>query len=121
MPGTEADHDLLLLCRACHEAVHASIDASVHWRRMDRRSATWSILRVLTERAADPSDSRERHPSFVPTTAGETRTITRKELTMPRIPVDFEALLAAQEEDIADLQSRVAALEEAVATLRAGH
>lgn len=47
VPGTEADDDLVLLCRSCHETVHASIDASLHLRRLDRRQATWSILNAL--------------------------------------------------------------------------
>lgn len=47
VPGTEADEDLVLLCRNCHETVHASIDASLQLRRMDRRQATWTVLNTL--------------------------------------------------------------------------
>jgi 5-methylcytosine-specific restriction endonuclease McrA len=46
-PGTERDEDLVLLCRACHDVVHDSIDASVHLRRMNRRLATWTVLNTL--------------------------------------------------------------------------
>lgn len=47
VPGTEADDDLVLLCRACHETVHVSIDASTQLRRMSRRLATWTVLNQL--------------------------------------------------------------------------
>lgn len=47
IPGTEADHDLLLLCRPCHESVHASLDSWPSWRRIDRRPATWAVLTAL--------------------------------------------------------------------------
>ena len=40
VPGTEADDDLVLVCRDCHETVHASLDASRHWRQRSRRDAT---------------------------------------------------------------------------------
>ena len=50
IPGTEADDDLVLICRGCHEAVHASLDASPAWRSMNRREATWSILTALHAR-----------------------------------------------------------------------
>ena len=50
VPGTEADTDLLLVCRPCHDAIHASLDASRTWRSMTRREATWAILLALHAR-----------------------------------------------------------------------
>ena len=50
IPGTEADEDLVLVCRDCHETVHASLDASRHWRQRSRRDATWAILTALRTR-----------------------------------------------------------------------
>jgi len=47
VPGEEGDEDLVVLCRRCHEAVHASIDGFAGWRRMTRRAATWAILAQL--------------------------------------------------------------------------
>lgn len=49
-PGQEADEDLVVLCRRCHEAVHVSMDSSPSWRRMSRRAATWAILEQLHRR-----------------------------------------------------------------------
>ena len=50
IPGTETDEDLVLVCRGCHETVHASLDASPAWRRTSRRDATWAILAALRAR-----------------------------------------------------------------------
>lgn len=59
VPGAEADTDLVLLCRPCHEAVHASLDASPGWRRASRRTATWAILARLRSRVT-PNDRAPR-------------------------------------------------------------
>ncbi len=50
IPGTETDADLVLLCRNCHEIVHASIDDSPAWRRTDLRAATWAFLAQVAAR-----------------------------------------------------------------------
>lgn len=50
LPGQEADADLIVLCRRCHEAVHASIDRSSSWRRISRCAATRAILEQLHRR-----------------------------------------------------------------------
>ncbi|MDQ1250424.1 MAG: hypothetical protein QG597_4803 [Actinomycetota bacterium] len=62
VPGTEADEDLVLVCRGCHETVHASLDASPAWRRTSRRDATWAILTALRTRH-DTSSTGTRPPS----------------------------------------------------------
>ena len=62
VPGTEADDDLVLVCRDCHETVHASLDASPAWRRHSRRDATWAILTALRARH-DTSSTGPRQPS----------------------------------------------------------
>ena len=62
IPGTEADDDLVLVCRDCHETVHASLDASRHWRQRSRRDATWAILAALRTRH-DTSSTGTRPPS----------------------------------------------------------
>ncbi len=51
VPGEEADEDLVVLCRPCHEAVHGSLDGFASWRRMTRRAATWAILEQLHRRS----------------------------------------------------------------------
>ncbi len=50
IPGTEADTDLVLVCRGCHDIVHTSIDGSRAWQRTDRRTATWEILALVATR-----------------------------------------------------------------------
>lgn len=50
VPGQEAYGDLVVLCRRCHEAVHASLDSFAGWRRVARRAATWAILEQLHRR-----------------------------------------------------------------------
>jgi len=52
IPGSETDEDLILLCRTCHDIVHNSIDNSYAWRRTDRRTATWAILKEIRQKNA---------------------------------------------------------------------
>lgn len=62
VPGAETDEDLVLVCRDCHETVHASLDASPAWRRTSRRDATWAILTALRARH-DALSAGRRPPS----------------------------------------------------------
>lgn len=66
IPGTEADADLVLLCRPCHNAVHASLDASRVWRTMPRREASWAILTALRARHAESFAAPPGGPSSTP-------------------------------------------------------
>lgn len=50
IPGTERDEDLVVMCRACHESVHASLDAWPGLRRMPRSAATWLVVDYLRQR-----------------------------------------------------------------------
>jgi len=52
IPGSEADTDLVLLCRPCHDIVHNSIDNSPAWRKADRRRASWAILKEIEKMKA---------------------------------------------------------------------
>ena len=65
VPGTEADDDLVLVCRGCHETIHSSLDASPAWRRTSRRDATWAILTTLRARH-DTSSTGEGSSSTAP-------------------------------------------------------
>lgn len=53
--GTESDDDLIVMCRRCHESVHASLDAWPALRRMSRAAATWLVIHQLRQQQA-PAD-----------------------------------------------------------------
>ena len=50
VPGTESDEELIVMCRTCHESVHASLDAWPALRRMPRAAATWLVIDQLRQR-----------------------------------------------------------------------
>lgn len=43
----EKDEDLMVLCRWCHERVHAAFDRDRGWARRDRAGATWNVIRLI--------------------------------------------------------------------------
>lgn len=43
----EADDDLMVLCRWCHERVHTLMDTDRGWAQMGRREATVSVVRAI--------------------------------------------------------------------------
>lgn len=43
----EADEDLLVLCRWCHERIHSLMDQDRGWSRANRRGATLRIIRTI--------------------------------------------------------------------------
>ena len=45
--GHEARHDLIPLCRTCHDALHRVLESDPSWRRLDRGQATDLIVRAL--------------------------------------------------------------------------
>ena len=66
IPGTERDEELLVMCRDCHESVHASLDAWPGLRRMSRDAATWLVIEQLRRNEptpAEPSPAASPHVS----------------------------------------------------------
>jgi 5-methylcytosine-specific restriction endonuclease McrA len=49
--GHEGRHDLIPLCRTCHDTLHRVLESDRSWRRLDRAQATDLIVATLRRKA----------------------------------------------------------------------
>ena len=48
--GRERHHDLVPMCRPCHEHLHQILDHSKHWRTINRATATRQLVEILRQK-----------------------------------------------------------------------
>ena len=57
--GHEGRHDLIPLCRTCHDTLHRVLESNRSWRRLDRAQATDLIVAILRRKALAYAESRD--------------------------------------------------------------